>query len=395
MISPSTFGQGALAAMLLGSAAASASQLASDVQPVEARREAVRQFFAAQRAAAAGDRQAALKALEAVAKAGRGFYPGRQNPASKYLSDPDFAKVKGALLASYRETARGRIAYRIARPKLTPEGIAYDPRGNRLLLSDWSSGSIYAVRRGSQPVPLFKLADLKPNGLAVDERRNILWVAATNAFSGGDKPRSELIRIDLGTDERTVFTTPDGKGFNDVAIAPNGDVYVSDTTANRIFCLRTGAQVLESVLDAESGMNSPNGLTIDPSGQYLFIAQGLTPMRLRLSDGDLTLLTIPADLDMIGTDGLYLRGKSLYGVQNLVTPGRVVKLNLNDTLDAVVSYAVMDSGHTAFDLPTTGTFVGNRFIVIANSQIYKLAQGAVRVGTKIDPLLILEYPAGD
>ena len=363
-------------------------------RPDDARRQAVRQFFVAQRAAASGDKAAALTALEGVAAAKRGFYPGRQNPLSRYLTDPAFAAVRKALLSSFQQTARGKLAYRVSARRLMPEGIAYDPRRNRLLLSDWRSATIYSVRRGHVPAPLFSLTDLKPNGLAVDQHRDVLWLAATNAFSGAESPRSELVRVDLATGRRSIFVSPDGKGFNDVAVAPNGDVYISDTTANRIFRLRSGAKVLESVLDAGSGMNSPNGLAIDPSGQYLFVAQGLTPMRLRLSDGDMTLLNLPPDLDMIGTDGFYFRGRSLYGVQNLLTPGRVVKLDLNRALDTVTRYSVLDSGHPAFDLPTTGTFIGNRFLVIANSQIYKLANGKLPSSAKVDPLLILEYPAG-
>jgi len=380
--------------MLSGTAGSQSGSTAA-AAPTDARRQAVGQFFAAQRAATAGDKQAALKALQDVAAARRGFYPGRQNPLSDLLTDPAFAGVREALRSSFVQTVNGTVAFRIERPRMTPEGIAYDPRGNRLLISDWSSGTVYALRRGRQPQVLFKVSGLNPNGLTVDARRNLLWVAATDAFTGAEKPRSELIRMNLRTGARQAFSSPDGKGFNDVAVAPNGDVYVSDTYANRIFRLRHGATVLETVLDADSRLNSPNGLTVDDSGRYLFIAQGLTPFRVRLSDGDVTLIDLPAELDMIGTDGFYFRRGTLYAVQNLVTPGRVLKLKLNAGLDKVVSYELLDSGHPAFNLPTTGALVGNRFLVIANSQIYLMARKPPPDPASLDPILILEYPAKD
>jgi hypothetical protein len=363
--------------------------------PADARRQAVSQFFAARRAAAAGDKVAALKALEAVAAAHRGFYPGRQNPLRDLLADPAFARVGAALRESYQASANGKVAYRIDQPRMAPEGIAYDPRGKRLLLSDWVTGNIYAVRRGRPPAVLLKVASLNPNGLTVDTRRNVLWIVATDAFVGAAKPRSELIRIDLATGRRTVYGNAEGKGFNDVAVAPNGDVYVSDTAASRIFRLRHGAGALETVLTPDSGINSPNGLTVDDSGNYLFIAQGMTPFRLRLSNGEVDLLGLPSDLDMIGTDGFYFRRGALYAVQNLVTPGRILKLRLNETLDKVTAFEVLDSGHPAFNLPTTGALVGNRFLVIANSQLYRMANKSPPDLATIDPLLILEYPATD
>lgn len=197
----------------------------------------------------------------------------------------------------------------------------------------------------------------------------------------------------MATGRRTVYANAEGRGFNDVAVAPNGDVYVSDTAASRIFRLRHGAGVLETVLASDSGINSPNGLTVDDSGRYLFIAQGMTPFRLRLSDGQMDLLGLPTNLDMIGTDGFYFQRGALYAVQNLVTPGRILKLKLNETLDQVTAFQVLDSGHPAFNLPTTGALVGNRFLVIANSQLYRMVSKSPPDLASIDPLLILEYPA--
>lgn len=357
-------------------------------------RQAVVNYFEAQRLAAAGDMAGARKALEIVVAADRGFAPGRQSPLAKFAADPEIGPLLGKLSAAQVKTANGRTAYRLDALRMLPEGIALDSRGQRLFLSDWLTRSIYQLPLSGKPAPYAAFDQLTPNGIAVDAKRNILWVAATDAFRGAKEPASELVRIDLANGSRKAFGLDGAHGFNDVAIAPNGDVYVSDTLAHQVLRLRAGGDALETFLGPDSGLRSPNGLTVDSSGTFLFVAQGMTPFRVRLTDGDVSLLELPADLDMIGTDGFYFRNGALYAVQNLVTPGRVVRLQLNEAMDAVTGFELLDSAHPSFDLPTTGTFVKNRFLVLANTQIYKFGADKAEPEGPVAPIEILSYDMG-
>lgn len=63
----------------------------------------------------------------------------------------------------------------------------------------------------------------RPNGLAMDRDQNI-WVAETN--------QQALLRLNLHGDYMQFATDCDGKEFlflNDLAIAPNGDIYLTDS----------------------------------------------------------------------------------------------------------------------------------------------------------------------
>jgi len=354
-------------------------------------REVIRKFFEAQRLAAAGDKAGALQALEIVAQGHRGFFPGPQSALAQYLNDPDFAGVLARLNADFPRTAKGRVAYRFEGITLMPEGIAYDPESRSLFLSDWYRRTIYRLPLGGRPRPFLAMTDLTPNGMSVDSKRHLLWATATNAFRGAKGPRSELWRTDLNTGAKRAFSTAEAKGFNDVAVAPNGDVFVSDTVTGQVFRLRRGADTFEPLLPADDHFNAPNGLTVDDSGRYLFVAQAITPFRIRLSDRAAEPLKLPPDLDMIGTDGFYFYAGDLYAVQNLTTPGRILRLTLNKAMDAVVSAETLDSGNPKFDLPTAGAFVGRDFLVLANSQLYRAASEAAVDAGAVKPLVILRY----
>lgn len=356
-------------------------------------REVIRKFLEAQRLASTGDKSGALNALEVVARGRRGFFPGPQSSLSKYLDDPAFGDIIARLNADFHRTANGRIAYRLTGRTLMPEGIAYDADSRSLFLSDWYKRTIYRLPLEGKPRAFVSMAELTPNGMSVDRRRHLLWATATNAFRGARQPRSALWRIDLKSGAKRIFSTADGKGFNDVAVAPNGDVYVSDTVTGQIFRLRRGAESLVPLLSPDDHFNAPNGLTLDDSGTYLFVTQAITPYRIRLSDGTAEPLKLPADLDMIGTDGFYFHDGDLYAVQNLTTPGTVLRLSLNKAMDTVTSVETLDSGNPKFDLPTAGAFVGGDFLVLANSQLYRAASERPVDRKALKPLLILRYPA--
>jgi hypothetical protein len=379
-----------LPALLLGPAFAHESALVSPAAEKPTARQAISKYFEAQRLAAAGDLKGAKAALEVVAAADRGFSPGRQSPLAAFSTDPELGPILAKLRSAQVKTANGRVAYRLAGLQMLPEGITFDAPRRRLFLSDWLQNSIYQLPLTGGPKLFAAFDRLTPNGIAADADGKVLWVATTNAFRGAKEPISELVRIDLSTGARKSFGVSGAHGFNDVAIAPNGDVYVSDTLAHQVFRLRNG-QELEPFVGPDSGLRSPNGLTVDASGTYLFIAQALTPFRVRLADGDVTLLKLPPDLDMVGTDGFYFRQGALFAVQNLVTPGRVVRLQLSEAMDTVTGFEILDSAHPSFDLPTTGTFVGNRFLILANTQIYKFGTDQVEPGAPVSPIEILSY----
>jgi sugar lactone lactonase YvrE len=67
-------------------------------------------------------------------------------------------------------------------------------------------------------------------------------------------------------DERPVL-----HGLNDIALARDGTVYVTDTTQGSIYRLEPGATQLERWLQ-DSKMSFPNGLVLSPDDKRLYVA---------------------------------------------------------------------------------------------------------------------------
>jgi sugar lactone lactonase YvrE len=106
-------------------------------------------------------------------------------------------------------------------PNANPEGIVFDKRLRRFLVSDTGDGKIYSGTLGSNTMtPFIPAAGAAAVGLEV--RRNRLYVA------GG--PSGEIRVYNLRTKEQVAkFDTGSGGFLNDVAVTSSGDVFVTDS----------------------------------------------------------------------------------------------------------------------------------------------------------------------
>jgi hypothetical protein len=96
-----------------------------------------------------------------------------------------------------------------------------------------------------------------PTGIAAVG--NLLYVADRAGVHEIDIPRARILRT---------IPIPDSRFLNDVAAAPNGDLFVSDFEANRIY--RLNRQRQPEVWLAGPELQNPNGLIVD--GDQLIVA---------------------------------------------------------------------------------------------------------------------------
>jgi hypothetical protein len=75
-----------------------------------------------------------------------------------------------------------------------------------------------------------------------------------------------------------------------------------------------------------------------------------------------------AGTTMFGLDGLYYFKGKLIGVQNGVTPNRLVEITLNGGGTEVQKFEVLEANNPAFDEPTLAVLAGDTLFYIANSQ---------------------------
>ena len=75
-----------------------------------------------------------------------------------------------------------------------------------------------------------------------------------------------------------------------------------------------------------------------------------------------------AGATLLGIDGLYFHKGSLIGVQNGVTPQRIVRVSLSKDLSRAERLEVLEANNPVFLEPTLGVMAKGTFYFIANSQ---------------------------
>ncbi|WLT32007.1 hypothetical protein [Geothrix sp. PMB-07] len=307
------------------------------------------------------------------------------DPGFEAATDPAF---KALHLKLQRRPVVGsiRIAASLPLPDLFPEGVAVDPTTGRTFLSSLLHGGVLVLERSGayrwflEPDPAGPWSTL---GLKIDSTRRLLWIASQGTPGrGGLEPgaaeHSALLAADLDTGRvvrRVPCTAPGKHLFNDMALAEDGTVYVTDSEAGTVLRLPPEQDLLEALLPPGT-LGYPNGIVLTRDGQGLLVgAQGPGLYRLSLADRGLIDIQIPPGLHLQGIDGLSRYGHKLVGVQNGLAPGRVALLDLNEGETALRSIKVLAAGHPGLrGIPTTGAVVGTAFRFIVNSQITLLEE---------------------
>jgi sugar lactone lactonase YvrE len=304
-------------------------------------------------------------------------------------ADADFAVLRGrpvydslrrALQGNAAPLVRSRPAFTLAERDLLTEGIAYDPVTRSFYVGSVHHGKILRVDRGGRATDFVApgLAGFwAPLGMRVDATRRVLWVAAaalpqTIGFDSADAGRSGLFRFDLASGALTGrYPLPDDGAphvLGDVALSRAGDVYATDSRGPGVYRVRTGADAIERFV-ASPLLLSAQGLAFDAREDALFVAdyaRGI--LRIDLATREVRLLDAADDVLALGIDGLYYVDGALIGVQNGVTPHRVVRLRLDPRGERVERVEVLERARPDYAEPTLGVMVGRDFYYVAASQ---------------------------
>lgn len=145
-----------------------------------------------------------------------------------------------------------------------PESAVYDAKAKVIYVSNVNGGAGDKDGNGY-------ISRLAPAGKILDKE----WVKGLNAPKGLALAKGKLYTADIDTlveiDIATAAIThryqvADAKFLNDVAAAPNGDIYVSDMTMNRIHLLHDGKFTIW--LESPELLN-PNGVLVQ--GKHLIV----------------------------------------------------------------------------------------------------------------------------
>lgn len=351
-------------------------------------------------AAQSGDLAGGVAHLRRYADAGLVVDPTRDPALSLLAETPGYAEAVARIAVNRQPVGGDRLEFIASLPAgLLVESVARDEARGLWLASTVAGRTIMAVDADhfgtiwldETPVTAGLL------GMVVDAERGWVWAASAPLppalhAAGGELPRTALLRIELATGRiNGWFDAPaDGADhtFGDVALGPDGTVYVADASG-AILRVRAELEATLETVVASGSIASPQGMVVTPDGKALIVADYSSGLhRVDLTTGAVVRLAAPADASLIGVDGLATDGRAIYAFQNGVAPQRVLKLTPDAGWTRLDAVDVLAASLPEIDEPTTGLVVDGGLVFVSRSQWSDFDEdGALKPGVEMPAVI--------
>ena len=263
----------------------------------------------------------------------------------------------------------------ITEAALFPEGVEYDARGHRFLVSSLTRGTIGAVDDQGNYEAFIEDDDFGATiGIEIDEARHRLLVCVSDPSTAGV---AALGSYDLTTGERQFFTdliaVADDQAphfANDVAVDRQGNAYVTDSFSPIVYKVNPQGKATvflrDSIFQPSPGAFGLNGVVYHPDG-YLVVGFSETATLYTMPlDEPTSFSAIDAEAGSVTSpDGLYLSddAQTLLVVNNDGggDNGKVVALNSDDHWESARAAGNFATGSV---FPTTVAQRGRNFYVL-------------------------------
>jgi len=334
--------------------------------------------------------------LQRVASMGLIYTPETDDDFAPLKKTKAFQSIVETFHRNRRPIGNPTIAYTLPSGDLIAEGLAYDPVSmtmfvgsvrKRQILSIGKDGVIKEFSRGQDGLwGVF--------GMKVDPKTRVLWVCTAalpqmEGYQESDQFRVAVCKYDL--DKKALLkkyeladrTKP--HLFGDLALSPEGDIFVSDSRSPHIYTISKQKDSLVLFLESSS-FASLQGMEFSPDGKTLFVAdysRGIFSVDMKTRQP--SLLPHLPNATLLSIDGLYRHGKNLIAIQNDIRPRRVVRLIMSEDFRNILRLETVNANHSEFFDPTLGVVVGDDLFYNANGQWEVFDDKGMRVegtGTK-------------
>ena len=263
--------------------------------------------------------------------------------------------------------AQGRTEVTINDTGTQAENLTSSQDGS-VFFGSTAKGTIYRAAPGAaqaEPWILASTAGLtNVLGVLADDKSNTLWVCQNSTGGRGGAPvvgQTALRSFDLRTGAaKGTYNFPSNGGVcNDMAVAPNGTVYATESFANRIHRLRPGASELDLWVPANPQLAGVDGIALLADGAVYvntFFAGQIFRIPVNPDGSAGTMVQIETSLPLTRPDGL-----RTVGPQTLIQAegqGRLAELTIKRTRAEV---RVIREGLTA---ATGVTILGDSALVL-------------------------------
>ncbi|HEX8393753.1 MAG TPA: SMP-30/gluconolactonase/LRE family protein [Longimicrobium sp.] len=350
-----------------------------------------------------GRTEDALGWLRAYAAAGLVHDPAADTVLAALRDAPGWNTVTARLEANRGPVSTAQTAFIVPDSQFLPEGVAFDARTRRFFLTSLRHGSIaaYTAEGGFRDfVPAGGARTWSMLAVAVDTATRTLWATTAalplyERYQAADSGRSAVMAYDLdsGVLRRRYDAPEEGRHtLGDIAVGPNGTLYVSDADDGTVYRITRGAEELEPWVADEFA--SPQGLAVAADGRRVYVADYLRGIAVVDSSGEaLSWVQAPDSIAVAGIDGLVRAGDRLIAVQNGVIPRRVVEFMLNPAGTAITGWRAVESATPVLTEPTHAVVVGGEVFFVADSGWDRLnPDGTLKPGMTLVPGHVLRAP---
>ena len=354
-------------------------------------------FYMSRFQAAAGDRAAAVNALQRVEEFGEGYLPQR-NEFAKVWADTAFQEVRSRLEAKLPRLDYAPTAFVLEDRGLVPEGIAYDRSSRSFFVGSLAEHKVVRVGEDGSVGDFVAGPGLDSVlGLAVDTPRRLLYVVSTNALTteGRKQPRNAVFAYDIDSRRRVQrYDVPGAQQLNDVAVAAGGRVFASDSASGAVYEIAVKGPGPARELLKAGQVRGSNGLAASADGRRLYVAHASGLAVLDIASGDVKRVDNRTRESVAAIDGLYAWQGELIGVQNVTNPGRVIRMQLSADGDSVIAVkTLLSHHHNALDQPTTLALTDHGFFLLAATGIERFgADGVIAHPDTVPKPTVLRIP---
>jgi sugar lactone lactonase YvrE len=359
--------------------------------------DAVVLFRLAALEASEGRADGALRYLDAVSRAPGDLDPSFHRGFWSLHGDARYEEIVARIRAAQPPLVRSTLAFEIPERDLHPEGIAFDARSRATFLGSFKGKIVrvdsLGVASDFMRIPPGPSARVVV-GIRVDPDRRHLWAAGADPKAFGDPTvqGGSIHQYDIASGRLLAVHGPVTGAFNDLVVAPNGDVYATNTTEGAVWVIPASDRTLRR-FTAPGSVPEANGIAVDPTGRRLYVGSWHDIQVVSTADGRVRAITSTVPVVTASFDGLYWHEGGLVGIQNGLHPGRVVRLRLDPRGETITSAELIERYHPQFAGMTTAALDGSSLLYIVNTQSRRfLPDGSVRPGERLDPILVVRLP---
>jgi Cu-Zn family superoxide dismutase len=268
-------------------------------------------------------------------------------------------------------------SYTLPGSAVFPEGVAYQPTTGNFFVSSTTDGSILrgnVMEPAAAPFIAGPGTQFSAVGVKVDD-------AARLIVAGGMTGEVRVYDAATGSLIRT-FTTGTGGFLNDIAVAKNGDLFVTDSFRPVLWRVPASeihagaAEPAEAWLDLTgtipytAGQFNVNGIVATENGKHLVVAQSFTSELFRIDVASKAVTEVDLGGEAVAGDGLALLGRILYAGEPFLH--QIAKVSLSGDLST--GTVLSRTTDPSFLTPTTLAVAAGRLLVV-NSQFERLFGG--------------------